>query len=404
MGHKHNSKSRFISANSNNRKFCPIIQRQKFCYETYEKAKRACEYSDNPQRVYYCSFCCAYHTTHYLKKSIEGTNYLHEREKGLRRAMYSDGKVLELKYISLPTQTIRRAFEKNYHPVVKKYLVEYLDASRDDIALSDHELKDGLSKMLKEKDEEVFTETVKWPFCDFKSAMVFYALYYVQKQKFYYGDAPGDLIKILFNENDFSADACDAIEELYSLGRIIVVNEDSSGKRFKFDTFSLTTKKEPSKYTSILKGDEEIDDDPMIKAALSTDYHPAVKELLVQHLRENRFNEEMIQGERLKAYINDSILQNPKDEKAQKAKEETLKWRFSKEKRAWQFLALYYFSMIGPVFMAKPGDIVDWLFVQGPRSKSFMGGVKNVFYSKYQEGKLVITGMKGGLPRYELKD
>lgn len=87
MSRKNGYESRFVSANSDNRTICPAIQRPKFCYETYEKAKKACEYSDNPQRIYYCNFCCAYHTTHFLKKSIEGTNRLLLRERGLRRAM-----------------------------------------------------------------------------------------------------------------------------------------------------------------------------------------------------------------------------------------------------------------------------------------------------------------------------
>lgn len=78
---KNGYESRFVSANSDNRTICPAIQRPKFCYETYEKAKKACEYSDNPQRIYYCNFCCAYHTTHFLKKSIEGTNRLLLRER-----------------------------------------------------------------------------------------------------------------------------------------------------------------------------------------------------------------------------------------------------------------------------------------------------------------------------------
>ena len=53
----------YVSAKSDNRVFCPLIGRQKFRYETKEKAELACKYSKNKQRAYYCKACCAWHTT-----------------------------------------------------------------------------------------------------------------------------------------------------------------------------------------------------------------------------------------------------------------------------------------------------------------------------------------------------
>lgn len=405
MSRKNGYESRFVSANSDNRKVCPAIQRPKFCYETYEKAKRACEYSDNPQRIYYCNFCCAYHTTHFLKKSTEGTNRLLLRERSLQKAIDGDNKVLELERFSVITPAMSRVFKKNYHPVVKKYLIEYLYLTRDDVALSDAQLRPAFSKELIKKDEQLFEETLKWPFCSLQATMVFYVLYYMQEKKFYYGEKAGDIVYQLFYDSESSIGAREVIEDLFNSKQIVVSNEDSSGKRFKFDSFVLKTKKKPLLNDSIMDEDKNWDDDPIINKALNTDYHPVVKEYLVQHLHENRFNDQMLEGEELKIYINDSILRHPDNEKAVLAIKETVKWRFRSEKRAWQFLALYYFSIIGVFFASSPGGIVDQLFIQGNHSNSFMGDVRGILYKKYSEGKIIITGMKsGGVLRYELKD
>lgn len=402
---KNGYESRFVSANSDNRTICPAIQRPKFCYETYEKAKKACEYSDNPQRIYYCNFCCAYHTTHFLKKSIEGTNRLLLRERGLRRAMYSNNKVLELERFSVITPAMSRAFKKSYHPVVKKYLIDYLYLTRDEVALSDAQLQPAFSKELKDKDERLFEETFKWPFCSLQAAMVFYILYYIQEKKFYYGESASDIVDRLFHKSDSSIGARKTIEEIFDSKQIIVSNEDSSGKRFKFDSFVLKSKKKPLPYRDIKNEDEGWDDDPVINKALNVNYHPVVKEYLVRHLRENRFNDHMLEGEELKICINDSILRHPDDEKAVSAIGETVKWRFSTERNAWKFLALYYLSVVGVFFALRPGDLVDQLFIQGERSNSFMGNVRGILYKKYSEGKIIITGMSGGgVLRYEFKD
>ena len=404
MSRKNGYESRFVSANSDNRKVCPAIQRPKFCYETYEKAKRACEYSDNPQRIYYCNFCCAYHTTHFLKKSIEGTNRLSLRERGLQRAMYSNNKVLELERFSVITPAMSRVFKKNYHPVVKKYLIDYLYLTRDDVALSDAQLQPAFSKELKNIDERLFEETFKWPFCSLQAAMVFYVLYYIQEKKFYYGENAGDIVGQLFYESESSSGARETIEEIFNSKQIIISNEDSSGKRFKFDSFVLKSKKKPLSYEYIKNEDENWDDDPVINEALNTNYHPVVKEYLVQHLRNNRFNDQMIEGEELKTYINNSILLHPDDENAVLAIGETLKWRFSTEKKAWKFMTLYYLSVIGGFYASSTGGLVDQLFLRGNHSNSFMGDVRGILYKKYREGKLTITGTKsGGVSHYELK-
>jgi len=323
-------------------------------------------------------------------------------EKNLIRKQNANAKPLFLKRTQKITQAMKRVWEKHYHPVIKKYLIEYLDRTDGAIALSDVQLKSGLIKLIKSLDAEILLETAKWPFCDIESAMVFYALYYVQTKKFYYGESAHDLIDNLFKKNSCAGNARNIVDELYNLGQIIVTNEDSMGKRFAFDSFTLKIDKGDAspierEDTAVLK-----DTLPLINAAIQSDYHPVVKEFLVEHLEANRFNGQMIRGEDLKNYINKSILAEPGDPDALDAMNETLKWSFKSEKKAWQFLALYYISIAGSVFMSKPGDLVDTLFLQGAHSDSFISGVKNVFYKKYEEGKLVITGIKGGKMRYEL--
>ena len=67
-----NSQHIRISKNSDNRVFCPEIGREKFRYETKEKALLACKYSSNKQRPYYCNSCCAWHTTSMNKGKYYG--------------------------------------------------------------------------------------------------------------------------------------------------------------------------------------------------------------------------------------------------------------------------------------------------------------------------------------------
>ena len=403
MNRKIKKSSGVISANSDNRKFCVAIQRQKFCYDTYEKAKKACEYSPNPQRVYYCKFCCAYHTTHFLKKSATGTEILQTREKSLMRAQSSDSKVLLMKRVSKPTLAIKRLLSKNYRPVVKKFLLEYLDSSRNEVALSEAQLRDGFNDIAKSLDDTIFTETAKWPFCDMKSAMVFYALYYIQINTFYRGESASDLIRLLFKESNDTSGACEVFDSLYESGLIIMTDEDSTGKRFRFDYFIL---KSEDKWTT--PDDDplaiETDDDSMINDALNSNYHPVVKEFLVEHLKKHRFDGDMIKGEELRIYINSSVLANPEDPNAQKAMDETLKWRFKSEKKAWQFLSLCYLEIIGGIYMSKPGDLVDILFSQGEHSASFISNVKNALFKEYKEGKLIITSCKGGSMYYQFSN
>lgn len=234
--------------------------------------------------------------------------------------------------------------------------------------------------------------------------MVFYVLYYIQEKKFYYGENAGDIVGQLFHESESSSGARDTIEKLFNSKQIIISNEDSSGKRFKFDSFVLKSKKKPLPNENIAVEDEDWDDDPVINRALNAGYHPVVKEYLVRHLRNNRFNDQMIEGEELKIYINNSILLHSDDGNAVLSIEEALKWRFSTERKAWKFMTLYYLSIIGGFYASSPGGLVDQLFLRGNHSNSFMGDVRGILYKKYREGKMAITGMKsGGVSHYELK-
>lgn len=56
-------KRHFVSQNSDNRHYCWGCDREKYCYDTKEKAELAAEYNPYKMRVYYCDVCCAYHTT-----------------------------------------------------------------------------------------------------------------------------------------------------------------------------------------------------------------------------------------------------------------------------------------------------------------------------------------------------
>lgn len=61
-------KNERISLKSDNRIICLKTGRPKFLYLTLKKALRACEYSDDPQRPYYCKSCCGFHTTSETKE------------------------------------------------------------------------------------------------------------------------------------------------------------------------------------------------------------------------------------------------------------------------------------------------------------------------------------------------
>ena len=86
--------------------------------------------------------------------------------------------------------------------------------------------------------------------------MVFYVLYYIQAKKFYYGENAGDIVGQLFHESESSSGARDTIEKLFNSKQIIISNEDSSGKRFKFDSFVLKSKKKPLPNENIAVEDE----------------------------------------------------------------------------------------------------------------------------------------------------
>lgn len=90
---QHNRKSRHVSGKSDNRVWCPEIERAKFLYPTLKKAQLACKYSDNPQRPYYCKSCCGYHTTKEPKEDYYA--YLKEQAGQL-----FGGKAVEMEDIS----------------------------------------------------------------------------------------------------------------------------------------------------------------------------------------------------------------------------------------------------------------------------------------------------------------
>lgn len=64
----------FISPNADNRHYCWGCGKEKYCYETKEKAARAVRFSPNKQRVYYCELCSCWHTTKEL--SVSDIRYL----------------------------------------------------------------------------------------------------------------------------------------------------------------------------------------------------------------------------------------------------------------------------------------------------------------------------------------
>ena len=68
LSHKKMLERGRISQKSDSRIICPKTGRAKFLYPTLKKALKACEYSDDPQRPYYCKACCGFHTTSETKK------------------------------------------------------------------------------------------------------------------------------------------------------------------------------------------------------------------------------------------------------------------------------------------------------------------------------------------------
>ncbi len=76
------------SLNADNRFVCPKTGRMKYCYETPEKALKACKNSPDPQRYYYCKACRAYHTTSETKQ---------EYYDNLKKILKRDTRMLEAK-------------------------------------------------------------------------------------------------------------------------------------------------------------------------------------------------------------------------------------------------------------------------------------------------------------------
>ena len=64
-----------VSWNADNRHYCWGCCKEKYCYETKEKALKSTRFVKNKQRVYYCELCSAYHTTSKLK--VKDVKFLH---------------------------------------------------------------------------------------------------------------------------------------------------------------------------------------------------------------------------------------------------------------------------------------------------------------------------------------
>lgn len=183
-------KSRHISANSDNRKYCVGASRQKFCYETYEKARRACEYSPNPQRVYYCDFCCAYHTTRLLNRSLFYTTQTAKtnqliRDDIKRREILRDKD--KPKSIATRKRDWRSKIRKYHYPqVIEEYLVERLSkpTQPDQLILVKAKLFEIIKNLKDPYDpgaRYVVSETLKWPFRSIADAIKFFILLYLDK-------------------------------------------------------------------------------------------------------------------------------------------------------------------------------------------------------------------------------
>lgn len=66
---KYSDSTRFRpSCKSDNYRFCARSHRNKYCYETLQKAAKALEYHPECIRAYWCKCCCAYHLTSKTKE------------------------------------------------------------------------------------------------------------------------------------------------------------------------------------------------------------------------------------------------------------------------------------------------------------------------------------------------
>ena len=186
-------KNNHVSANSGNRKLCVGIFRQKFCTETYEKALKACKYSPNPQRVYYCDFCCAYHTTKILDKecfnatkSATRNQFMREGLERRQQSKKKSGRKLKKKLRKAEKlYLLNRVRKVGYHQSIEDYLIKCVSKSGEDKQLV--VIKSKLAEIFKslknpadEKMEEIIAETLKWPFCSIADAIGFFVLFYLE--------------------------------------------------------------------------------------------------------------------------------------------------------------------------------------------------------------------------------
>lgn len=239
-GRRH-QQSEHVSANADNRKFCVEIQREKFCYESYKKAERACEFLESRQRIYYCKSCCAYHTTSFLSKK----KYLStaQAENSRRIAKLLDKrlgkKVNDLSDFNDPT--LRRIIKKHYHPVIEEYLIEHFSTKRSTTSLSEGEieaqLKDAVKFQENEYIAEALNETLNYPFFTFKGALVFMILFYMDLVKGLYASDTDKMMEIFVDLDKISGKARKGVNEilaqLYKDKKITVSEFDEDDlKRF----------------------------------------------------------------------------------------------------------------------------------------------------------------------------
>ena len=216
---KSHRKSSHISANSDNRKYCVGVSRQKFCYETYEKARRACDYSPNPQRVYYCDFCCAYHTTKMLDREKFYTTLAAQTNRLIRkdierreklRDMNKSRDTNKLRDMNKPKSEAVRRLEmklriqkRGYTQIVEDYLIEHLlkPAQPDQLILVKSRLV-GIFGNLKDPYDSIAkfeaSETLGWPFRKITDAIIFFILFYLDDHGWIMAKKGGVLEEIFY--------------------------------------------------------------------------------------------------------------------------------------------------------------------------------------------------------------
>lgn len=211
---KSHHKSNHVSANSDNRKYCVAISRQKFCYETYEKAQKACEYSPNPQRIYYCDFCCAYHTTSMLSKKHFYTTRGAERNQIIRNKI--EQRMNEQSHKTKKSEPIEKEVILNeikhagYNAVIEDCLVA--SVSKINKGYQSNQIRAKLLEKLRSlknpTDSHVMramAETLRWPFGSVVDGVFFFILSYLNiNGELVLRDTDEGIVDLLFDTELFS--------------------------------------------------------------------------------------------------------------------------------------------------------------------------------------------------------